>query len=161
MPHALRPVEQIGGELRGDELVVRQVVVERADHPVAIEMRVRVGIEAAPHRIEAAVVVFAVARDVEPHAAPGFAVARRREQAIDHLLERVGRLVREKRVDFFGRRRQAGEIERGAAEQRQLVGGADRRQAFALETREDEAIDVGARPAPRPHARARAGFASG
>ena len=61
-----RLVEQVGGELRRDELVVRQVVVERLDHPVAIEIRVRIGVVAAPHRIEAAVVVLAVARDVEP-----------------------------------------------------------------------------------------------
>ena len=33
--------DQIGGELRAHELVVRHVVVERLDHPVAIQIRVR------------------------------------------------------------------------------------------------------------------------
>ena len=87
-PHVV--VEQIGSQLRFHELVVRQVVVERFDNPVAIQVGVRVRVVAAKHRIEAAVVVFPVARDVEPEPAPGLAVLRRREQPIDHLRERVG-----------------------------------------------------------------------
>ena len=141
-----RIAEQIAGELRAHELVVRQVVVERLDHPVAIQIRVRVRVVAAPLRIERAVVVLAVARDVEPEAAPRFAVVRRREQAVDDLRERVGRLVLLERLDLVGRRRQAGQIERRAADQRALVGGAHRRQPVLLEPREHEAIDVGLRP---------------
>ncbi len=151
--HAIAALEQVGGKLRGDELVVGQVVVERANHPVAIEVRIGIGIEAAAHRIEAAVVVFAVARHVEPHAAPRLAVAGRRQQAVDDLLVGVGRGVGEEGVDLFRRGRQAREVERHAPQQRALVGVTHRCEALGLELREHEPIDVGARPGGGLHRR--------
>jgi len=126
MADAIRSFEQVGGELGRHELVVWQIVVEGADHPVAIQMSVRIRIEPAAHRIEAAIVVFTVASDVEPHAGPGFPVSRRGEQAIDDLLERVGRRVFQKCVHFLRRRGKTGEAERGAADQCELVGACDR-----------------------------------
>ena len=122
MPDARVSSMLIAGDLRLHELVVRHVVVERLDHPVAIEIRVGIGAVAAAHRIEAARIVFGVARDVEPAAAPRLAVPRRREQPIHDLREGVGRRVLLERVDLVGRRRQPGEIERRAADQRPPVG---------------------------------------
>ena len=97
-----RVAEQIAGQLRADELVVRQVVVERLDDPVAIQIRVRVRVVAALVGIERAVVVLAVARDVEPQPAPRLAVVRRRQQPIDDLCERVRRVVLLEGVDLLG-----------------------------------------------------------
>ena len=90
---ANRRIHQIAGQLSLYELVVRQVVVEGANHPVAIGPGVRIRAIAARVRIQAAVVVFAVARHVEPDAAPALAIMRRREQTVDNLRERVGRIV--------------------------------------------------------------------
>ena len=50
--------------------------------------------------------------------------------------------VGQKCVHVFGSRRQAGQVERHAAEERLLRGFAGRRQGFALETFEDEPIDA-------------------
>ncbi len=50
------------------------------------------------------------------------------------------------RFNVFGRRRQAGEIERRPSNQRAFVGGPDWLQPVVLEARENEAIDVGLRP---------------
>ena len=67
-------VHQITGDLSFDELIVRHVVVERLDHPVAINVGIRIGIEATSHGVEAAIVVFTVTGHVEPHTPPTFAV---------------------------------------------------------------------------------------
>ena len=110
-------VQQISRQLRFDEAVVRHVVVERLDHPVAINIRAREWHVAAILGIQAAHIVFGIARHIQPVTAPALAVTRRRKQPVDHLLERVGRLVVHERVHFLGRGRQAGQIQRGAADQ--------------------------------------------
>ena len=153
----LRFVDQVAGELGAHELVVRHVVVDRADDPIAIEIRVRIRRVAAGLRVEAARIVFAVARDVEPFAAPRLAVLRRRQQAIDHVQPRVGRTVLLERVDLFGRRLQAGEVDRRAADQGAAVGRAHRRQPVLLQLGQHEAIDVGLRPVVGLHRGRRAG----
>ena len=92
--------------------VVGLVAVEGADDVVAIAP----GVGAVRVVLEA--VGVGVADDVEPVAAPALAVVRRGEQAVDEFLVGVGRLVGEEGVDLFGRRRQAGQIERDAADER-------------------------------------------
>ena len=73
-------VQPVGGELFANELVVRQIVVERLDDVVAIGPGV--GIErsllASPVELPLGV---GVARHIEPVTAPAFAVVRRREQS--------------------------------------------------------------------------------
>jgi hypothetical protein len=90
--------------------------------------------------------VVGVARDVEPVAAPALAVAGRGEKAVDNLGEGVGRAVGEEGVDFVESGRKAGEIETGAADERALVGGCGGFEALGFELREDETVDLGARP---------------
>ena len=99
---------EIGRQLGLHENVERHVVVERFDHPVAVEIRLRIGIVAAAHRIQAPVVVFAEARDIQPESAPPLAILRRCEQPIHNLGERFGRLVLFKRLDLFEGGRKAG-----------------------------------------------------
>ena len=96
--------------------------------------------------IQAAIIVFAVARDIQPEAAPALAIMRRSEQAVHNFGERVGRRVLFESRDLFGRRRQAGQIERGAADQIVLGGRSHRLDAFLFQMREDEAVDIGLRP---------------
>ncbi len=60
-------------------------------------------------------------------------------------LVRVGCRVGDERVDLGERRRQARQRQRHAIDQRFLVGRAGGSQAFALQPRENEAIDLVAR----------------
>ena len=77
--------EQVAGDLLDGELVERQVVVHRRDHPVA----------PGPHRARGVGLVavgVGVAGGVEPVERHALAVARRGQQAIHDLLVGVGRL---------------------------------------------------------------------
>ena len=121
--HARRLVEQIGRNLGFDELVVGQIVVVRLDDPVAVEPRIRVRRIAAPHGIQTARIVLAVPRNVQPHAPPRLAIPRRRKQPIDDPVEGIRRRVLLERVDLVRRGWQTRQVNRGAADERQLVGG--------------------------------------
>ena len=59
-----------------------------------------------------------VAGGVEPVDRHALAVVRRGQQAIDDLLVGVGRCVGEEGIDLGRRRRQAGQVERHAADER-------------------------------------------
>src|SRR5439155_8396268 len=69
-------IESIGGDLLDKELIVRQVLVERANDPVAIGERERV----TSLFLEDVTLGVRVARDVEPISPPALAIAGRREQ---------------------------------------------------------------------------------
>ena len=81
--------QQIPGKLFAHELVVRQILVERIDHVIAISPGVGITV----------VLVVAgrvrIARDVKPVASPLLAVSRRGEQPVHNLCKRIGRRVRE------------------------------------------------------------------
>jgi hypothetical protein len=55
-------------------------------------------------------------------------------------------MVRQKRVHFLGRRRQTRQVQRRAANERELVGGRRRFQTVLFKPRENESIDIGLRP---------------
>ena len=100
----------VGRDLVEQKLVVREVRVERADHPIAISKRERVAAVVAqqPRKIGAARI--GVAGNVEPVAAPPLPISRRREQAIHDVLPRAGRRVSIESVDFRGSGRQSGKV---------------------------------------------------
>ena len=100
--------------------------VERGDDVVAVAPGVAVG----DVLVEA--VGVGVAGDVEPVPAPALAVGGRGEQPVDDLGEGVGRVVGEEGVDLLRRRRQAGQVEGRAADQRPPVGRRRGRQARRL-----------------------------
>ena len=132
--------QQVAGNLLLHEPVVGLVAVERLDDPVAIAERVRVrDVLVQPVRV-------GVAGDVEPVPAPTLAVARRRQQPLDHPFVGVRPLVGEVRVDLGRGRRQAGQVERDPSQQLPLAGGGDRGQPLRLEPGEDEPVDRAARP---------------
>ena len=128
----------VPGDLLDDELVVRQVGIQRGDDPVAVG--VAVGEIARLVAGEVALGV-GVARHVEPVAAPAFAVAGRGEQAVHDFGKGVGRGVLFKRLDLRGGRRQAGEVVGRAADERALRGGRGGLDAFGRELGADGGVD--------------------
>src|SRR5262249_57854346 len=70
------------------------------------------------------------------------------EQTIHDVLVSPRRPIFEEGVHFGRRRRQAGQIERDAADERLAVCFVRRRQAFFLKTRQDEIVNHVARPPP-------------
>jgi len=125
---------EIAGDLVGHELVVRQIVVERADHPRAERAHVAVVIVVDPVGVREP-------HEVEPVPGHVLAVLRLREQAVDEPRVRVGPLVREKRVDILARRRQAREVEAQPADQRARISPRARLELVLLQLAHDEAID--------------------
>jgi hypothetical protein len=128
--------DEIPGHLFAQEHVVRLVVVERADHPVAVLVRL------ADRVVGAVAGGVRVADHVEPVPPPALPVMRRREQALDHACERVRVGVVDERRDLLGRGRQAGQVERCPPDQRPPVGRAVGAEAVRFQLGEDEPVDV-------------------
>ncbi len=126
--------QQVAGKLLDRELVVRHVLIEGVDHPVAPR----------PHPAQAVDVIavrVGVAGRVEPGHGHALAVVRRTQQPIDLLFVRVRRLVRQKRVGLRWSRRQPGEIVGQPPQERLLVRLGRRLETLAFEPRQDESID--------------------
>ena len=126
--------QQVAGQLFDGELVERQVAIEGGDHPIAIgpDLAVVVDVDA---------VGVAVAGGVQPVAGAMFAVVRRGEVAVHHALVGVGRSVLEEGLDLGGLGRQAGGVERDAADQGAAIFGGRGREALLFELRQDETVD--------------------
>ena len=106
--------QQIAGELLDRELIEPLVVVERLDDPIAV----------GPHRalvVEVKAVRVPIPRLIQPRTRHLLAVARRRQQPVDHPLIRVRCLIRNERLHFLGSRRQTGECEAHAPDHRLRV----------------------------------------
>ena len=124
-PAAMKPVatvasrivrqQHVAGELLLHEPRVRLVLVERADHVIAI------GPGVAPRLVLVVAVRFAVVDHVQPVPPPALAVARRGQQPVHQLLVGVRRAVGDEGLDLFRRRRQAVQVEGEPADQ----GGRD------------------------------------
>lgn len=107
--------EQIAGELFDGECVVRLILVERADDPVAV------GMDCEPQRVGAVALAVGIAGEVEPGAGPAFAELRCGEKPVHDLLIGIGRFVGDESVNLGGCRGQADQRERDPANQRVLV----------------------------------------
>ena len=108
--------EQVAGDVLSHQGVVRQVVVERADHVIAV------GPGGGNVEVEFVAVSLGKPHQVEPVPSPPHAVVRRCEQPLDDPLVSGGRVVGEKVVDFLRRRREAGQIEGDPPQERAAVG---------------------------------------
>ena len=145
VPLRSRARQQITGNLLPDELVVRQVEVERADDPVAVTPRV------VPGHVAGLAVGLGVARQVQPVPAPAFAEVRGSEQFV-HQNGDGGSVLAgggagpDKGLNFLGRWRQADEVVMQPADKRARIGNRDGLQTLLLQLREDEAVHGGARP---------------
>ena len=101
------------GDLFLCELIERHVLVEGADYPIAIGVGKREAVWA--------IGCIRVSRHIQPLPTPTNTVLRRRQQAVHHLLEGVGRVVSGKVVDLLLSRGQTNKIVSGAADQGTLI----------------------------------------
>ena len=92
-----RAREQVAGDLLDDELVVRQVAVQGADHPVAVEVDLA-------RLVFLVAVGVGIARGIEPDASPALAIMRRIEQPLDQLVIGIGAGIGQEGVDLRDRR---------------------------------------------------------
>ena len=83
----LRLVHFVAGQLLLDELVVRLVLIERANHVIAIAPRGRT------LAVDRETIRFGESRQIQPVTRPSLAVTRIREQPVDDFLVRVGRRI--------------------------------------------------------------------
>ena len=134
----------VAGDLLDQEAVVRLIVVECADDPIAIAPGAGLG------RVSLESVGFRESDEIEPVSRPALAVMGAGEQLIDDPVERLGRRVAEECLLLLGRRRQARQVEVESPQQGQGCGGRRRRPTLLLELRQDEAIDRVAAPPSRP-----------
>ena len=125
----------VAGDLLHHEPVVRLVLVERADDVVAVFPDKRFFIVAL------VAVGLGEAHDVEPMAAPAFAVLRQAEQMLDEPWPGVGRVVVHERLHLAIGRRQADEVKVRAANERGLVGDRVRGDTPGVELRLDQLIN--------------------
>ncbi len=141
----LRGGQFVGGELFEDEQVIRLVLVEAADHVIAISPGVEViRVFALPLDVPLGV---AVAGRIQPVPAPSFPVVRRTEQPIDHFVESVGRVIFQEVLDLLPRRRQADQVEAGPAQQGSLVRRRVGLQSLFRQFGQYEIVDRRFRPA--------------
>ena len=141
--------QEVARELLNNEVVEGQVAVEGVDHIVAVVIRIGEG------DIFVDAVGVGVARDIEPMPAPALAVHLRLEHRVDAALVGVRPLIAQEIVDIFGRGRHANEVERRAAQKSAAIGFGRGREAFALKSGENEAVDLVARPSAVDHGRNR------
>ena len=98
-------VQDIPRQLQTDELIKRHIGVERFDHPVAIVIGPRT------ETIELVSATLREPRGIQPVPPPAFAVSGTGQQLVDHLVEGVGRLIRDERRHLFGGRWQTDKVE--------------------------------------------------
>ena len=145
-----RAGQQIARELFGGEAVIRNVAVVSLDHPVAIRPDLPIIIDVDTMRV-------AVPRHVQPVTRALLAIVRRGEIAIHHVFIGRGRLVFQIQIQFGGRGRQTGQIERHAANQSPPVGGRGGFQALRFQFGQNKTVNWTSHPRRVPHRRRRHG----
>ena len=137
---ARRLIEQIAGKLPGEKFVVREVLVERLDDPVAPRPHVRVAVGLIAERIR-------VACQVEPFLGHALAEMGGREQAVRNFLKRSRRAVRHEHIHICLPGRQTREIEASAANPVLARSSRRRLQVLLLEPGEHEEVKRSSGPA--------------
>ena len=145
---AVARMEFVGGEHGAHHLVVAGVGIERGDDPVAPAEHLRGAVPDVGH-MPAAVPV-GIAPHIHPMPAPSFAVGRGVEEPVDEPVVGIGGGVGKKGPQVVARRRQSGEIERHAPQERRPIGSSQRLEAVCGKSGVEEAIDRMTRAA-RPH----------
>ena len=133
-------LHEVARDLLDKEAVVGLVLVEARDDIVAVAPRVRI------EDVRLLAARFAVARDIEPVAAPALAELRARKHRVNRARERLGRRVLHEAVDIGLRRREAREVEACAPQERRGIGVGRGRETLRLKPREDERVGRRTRP---------------
>ena len=131
-----RFVDQVPGNLLLDELVVGQIPVEGAYHPVPV----------APGSRQRAVVsktseAVAVAGRIKPVSRPALAVMRGFEQRMDQVIESIGSLVREELIHLRWGGGETRQVEVDPSKEEPGRGFSERFQPLRFELRQDEVVD--------------------
>ena len=126
-----RSGQEVARNLLDDELVVGQVAIQSADHPIAIEpdLALLVLLES---------VGVGIARRIQPVPPPAFAVMRRSEESLHLLLVGVPAPVGKEGIDLRGRRRESDQVQAQPAEQRRAVRLGRGGQALFLQPGQNE-----------------------
>ena len=128
--------QQVAGDLRFDEGVIGQVLVQGVDYPVAVAPGVGIGFGRG-----AGEVVFPEAGDIEPVAGPAFAKVGRGQQLVD---EGFGRsLTGDKGLDFDGGWGQSGEVVGETANEGSAVGGRAGHESLGAQALFHQSVDGG------------------
>ena len=130
-----RARQQIPGELEHAEAVERHVVVDRRDHPVAID------VGEGPGAILLVAVAVRVTREVQPVTAPAFAEMRRAQQPIYQPLIRIRPRVGHELAYLLGLGRQPEQIQAQPPDQRVAVRLGRRRDFLLRQPREHKRIN--------------------
>ena len=137
----------VSRQLLDDEPIVRQILVQRSDHVIAVGIRPRkVGV--LKQRVAFRV---GITGHVEPMPPPTLAIAGRSEQPIDDPLEGIVRRIGQKLRHLRRGRWQADQIELHTPQQCTLVGGRRWREPVRFQLGQYETIDR--RSTPRSLAR--------
>ena len=136
--------QQVAGQLPDRELIERQIVIQRPDHPVAPDPLPGVAI-----LLET--VAIGVPSGVEPAERHALAVMPVGEQAIDEPVVRFWVAIGDERVDLVRGRREPHKVDRQPLDERGPVGLRRRGQPFGFELGEDELVDRIAHPVGAPH----------
>ena len=127
--------QQVAGKLFPQELVVRLVGIERSDHVIAVLPGLRRGVVA---RFASGV---GVPHQIEPVPPPPLAIGRLSQQPIDHPGKRVGRGVRDERIEVGRLRRQTSQVIGNPPQKRRLAGWRNVIDARLGQPRADEGVD--------------------
>jgi hypothetical protein len=110
----IRP-QYVAGDLQASEFVVVKIAIESVNHPVPISPGI------GPHSVIFKAVALAKMSHIEPVPRPSLAIMGRIEQLLHELRPGIRRIVLGEGFNFFGRRRQADEVEIEAANERPAV----------------------------------------
>ena len=132
--------QQIAGDVLADELVIRNVGIQRPDHIVAVFVR------EGNFKIEFVSRGLGIPHQVEPVAGPAFAVALRGQQAVDHPFLGLRRGVFQERLDLGQRGGQTGEVEGDPSQPAPFVDAGIGGQTSPFQLGDDKLIDRIANP---------------
>ena len=136
--------QQVACQLLSGEFVERHVLVERIDDPLAILPDAAIGVDVVAVRV-------GVAGGIQPVTRLMLAVTGRVEQPVHQPLIGLGLRVGQERVHLLRCWRQTGQIEGRPPDQRGFISFGGRLQSLFLQTRQDEVINLIARPFPVLH----------
>ena len=108
--------KEVAGQLFDRELIEGKIVVECFDYPVAVRPHVATAIDRVA-------VGISVASLVKPVPTPTLAIVRACKESVCKASPCVGTFVVDEVVSFFGRRKEAGEIERESSDESGSIGG--------------------------------------
>ena len=108
--------KEVTGQLFDRELIEGKIVVECFDDPVAVRPHVATAIDRVA-------VGISVASLVKPVPTPTLAIVRACKESVYKASPCVGTFIGDEVVSFFGRRQEAGEIERESSDESGSIGG--------------------------------------